>query len=211
MSLFPEGTREQVLLWSNATLVAILLIWALGSAKMSASEVGLDWRRAPSSALAGAGLGLIALMPPLLFVLLAPLLAGEAIEDPETTARSRRELASFLLFRQPIGTALFEEVAFRGVLYAAWVRAGGDRFAIAASSVVFALWHVVITTKTVAESGVADRLGPVLLGVGVSLLGLFVGGVIFAYLRWHTQSIAAAVVAHWLVVAGMVIAVWAIA
>ena len=43
------------------------------------------------------------------------------------------------------------------------------------------------------------------------LIGLFVGGLFFALLRWHTGSIAAAVVAHWLIVAFMSITVWAVA
>ena len=132
------------------------------------------------------------------------------MEAPEITERSGASLAYFLAFRQPVGTALFEEVAFRGVLYGAWRRVGGDRMALVATSLVFMLWHIVITSRTVAESGVVDGPPMVALGVIVSLAGLFVGGLVFAYLRWHTRSIAAAVVAHWLIVAAMVVTVWSL-
>jgi membrane protease YdiL (CAAX protease family) len=91
------------------------------------------------------------------------------------------------------------------------LRAGGERLAWLTSSAVFALWHVVISSRTVAESGVVDAPAAVAAGVVVSLLGLFAGGLIFAYLRWHTRSIAAAAVAHWLIVALMTVAVWGMA
>jgi tRNA pseudouridine32 synthase/23S rRNA pseudouridine746 synthase len=210
-SLFSDAARERFLLWSNLGFVALLLLWALRSHRMSALELGLDQRRARASALVGAAISLVVVVPPLLFILLAPLFNGGAVQDGEITGRSGAGLGFFLLVRQPLGTALFEELAFRGVLYASWARAGGNRLAIIASSAVCALWHIVITPSTVAESGFVDRGPAVAIGVAVSLIGLFVGGLIFAYLRWRTQSIAAAVVAHWLIVAIMVIAVWAMA
>jgi membrane protease YdiL (CAAX protease family) len=99
-------------------------------------------------------------------------------------------------------------MTFRGVLYGAWQRVGGARTAVLASAVVFAAWHLVITSRTVAESGVVDAPAAVATGVLVSLAGLFVGGLIFGWLRWRARSIAAAVVAHWLIVAAMASAVW---
>ena len=42
------------------------------------------------------------------------------------------------------------------------------------------------------------------------MAGLFVGGMIFAYLRWKTGSIAAPAVAHWLIVALMAAAIWVV-
>lgn len=210
MSAFPHEARAQFLLWSNLALLAGLLAWALGWARLTLLETGLDRRRAPGSALFGVILSLLAAIPPVLFIALAPLFNGGPVEAEEITDRSGAGLAYFLLFRQPVGTALFEEVAFRGVLYGAWQRAGGERAAFLASSAIFALWHLVISSRTVIESGVVDRPPMVVAGVIVSLAGLFVGGLIFAYLRWHTRSIAAAAVAHWLIVALMTVTVWAV-
>jgi membrane protease YdiL (CAAX protease family) len=207
-SLFSHDAREAFLLWSNLGLVALLLAWALARARFSLAELGLGLGAARGSAMFGVVLSVLAALPPVAFVLLAPLYNGGPVEAEDITGRSGGELAYFVLFRQPVGTALFEELAFRGVLYAAWLRAGGDRLAVVASSAVFAAWHVVITSRTVAESGVVDAPAAVAGGVAVSLLGLLVGGLIFAYLRWHTRSIAAAAVAHWLIVAEMTVAVW---
>ena len=209
VSAFPHGTREQFLLWSNLALMAALLFWALRLARLTVSEIGLDPRRAAGSALFGASLSMLAAIPPVAFIALAPLFTGGPVEAPDITERSGAGMAYFLLIRQPVGTALFEEVAFRGVLYGAWQRVGGDRTALLATSAVFAAWHLVITSRTVAESGVVSTPPMVVAGVVVSLAGLFIGGLIFAYLRWHTRSIAAAVMAHWLIVALMTVTVWA--
>jgi membrane protease YdiL (CAAX protease family) len=210
VSLFSDDAREGFLLWSNLTLMLALLVWAFAIARMTPLEAGLDPANARGSALFGAVLSVIVALPPLLFVLLAPLFSGGAVEADEITDRSGASMAFYLLFRLPIGTALFEEITFRGVLYGAWLRAGDNRLAWLASSAIFALWHVVITSKTVAASGVVDAPWAVVAGVVVSLLGLFVGGLIFAYLRWHTSSIAAAAIAHWLIVGAMATAVWAV-
>jgi membrane protease YdiL (CAAX protease family) len=208
-SAFPHDTRQQFLLWSNLALMAALLVWALGRARLTVAETGLDPRNARGSALFGLILSVVAAIPPVAFITLAPLFNGGPVEAPDITERSGASMAFFLLFRQPVGTALFEEVAFRGVLYGVWQRAGGDRGALMATAATFSLWHVVITSRTVIESGVVSSPPAVVAGVVVSLAGLFVGGLIFAYLRWHTRSIAAAVVAHWLIVALMTVAVWA--
>jgi membrane protease YdiL (CAAX protease family) len=209
-SVFPHDTRERFLLWSNLGLMALLLAWALARARLTVADVGLDPKALPGSSFFGAALSGLAALPPLLFIGLAPLLAGP-VQAPEVTDRTGGELAFFLLVRQPIGTALFEELSFRGVLYGAWRRAGDDRLATLATAGAFAAWHLVITSRTVAESGVVSSPPAVAAGVVVSLAGLFAGGLIFAYLRWHTRSIAAPVAAHWLIVAAITVAVWALA
>lgn len=208
-SSFPHDTRGRFLLWSNLALMVALLAWAVRWARFTLLEIGLDPRRVAGSALFGVVISVLAAVPPVLFIALAPLFSGGPVEAEEITSRSGAGMAYFLLVRQPVGTALFEEVAFRGVLYGVWQRVGGDRAAILATAGAFSLWHLVISSRTVAESGVVSAPPAVAAGVIVSLAGLFVGGLIFAYLRWHTRSIAAPVIAHWLIVALMTVTVWA--
>lgn len=210
-SIFSDEARAGFLLWSNLALLAGLLVWAFASARLTAAEAGLDPRNLRASAMFGLVLSVLAALPPVLFIALAPLFNGGAVEADGVTERSGAGLAFFLLVRQPLGTALFEEVAFRGVLYGAWLRVAGERAAFVATSAAFSLWHLVIAGRTVVESGVVDRGPAVVGGVAVTLAGLFAGGLVFAYLRWHTRSIAAAAVAHWLVVALMTVAVWSMA
>jgi membrane protease YdiL (CAAX protease family) len=209
-SLASAAAREHFLLWSNLGVLAVLLVWAFGRVRLSLRETGLDPANARGSAMYGLAICAIASVPPLLFILLAPLFNGGPVEEPEITSRSGTGMAYFLLFRQPVGTGLFEEVTFRGVLYGAWQRAAGDRGSFLATSATFALWHVVITSKTVAESDVVGAAPAIAAGVVVSIAGLFIGGLIFAYLRWHTQSIVAPALAHWLIVASMAAAIWTV-
>lgn len=203
-----HDVRGRFLLWSNLALMVALLVWAFRYARLSRAELGLDVRKARASVIFGLGLTLLAAIPPLLFIVLAPLFNGGPVESDETTERSGGALAVFVLFRQPVGTALFEEVAFRGVLYGTWLRAGGERAAILATASVFALWHSVITSRTVIESGVVETPLTTAAAVVISLAGLFVGGLLFGYFRWRTRSIAAPFVSHWLIVALLTVAVW---
>ena len=67
--------------------------------------------------------------------------------DDRVRAESRREVAYETLARIPIGTALFEEVAFRGVLTGLLLRTMAAGPAYAVSSAVFGLWHVLPTLR----------------------------------------------------------------
>ncbi len=197
-----------VRVWANAGMLALLLAAALARG-YGAEELGLAPRRLAGGFAAGFLGGLALAVIPVGFIALAPFVTGEPIENEGITSLSGPALALRLGLRVPLGTALFEEAVFRGVLYAAALRAGGQRAAFLWTAAVFALWHTAITSMTVAESGVVGSTGLVALGVIVSLAGLFVGGLIFAWLRWRTGAIGAAVGLHWSVVAAMTIAVWA--
>lgn len=194
--------------WTNAALLALALL-AVRARGYDVDELGLRPARLASGLAAGFALGLALAVAPVAFVALAPLVTGEPIQNEGVTSLSGPELAIRLGLRVPFGTALFEEVLFRGVLYAAMFRASGERAALLGTALVFALWHTAITSMTVAESGVVQAQPLVALGVLVSLAGLFVGGLIFAWLRWRTGSIGAAVGLHWSVVSAMTVAVWA--
>lgn len=210
VSLLSDEFRDRYLIWINLGFLGLLALWAWLGPRLSLREAGLD----PQVLVRGAGIGValsvVAAIPPVAFIALAPLFNGGPVEAEQITQRSGASLAYFLLFRQPVGTSFFEELAFRGLLYGAWQRVGGHRIAILATAVTFGFWHVVITSKTVAGSGVVSQPPMVAAGVVVSILGLFVGGLLFAFLRWRTGGIAAATVAHWLLVSFMTITVWAV-
>lgn len=104
------------------------------------------------------------------------------------------------LIRIPIGTALFEETLFRGVLLAWLIRRTSTGRAILGSSVMFGLWHAlpawstisVYQTGAIRDAGAAASVG-VVVG-GVILTGMV--GVGFAWLRLRTRSLAAPVLVH---------------
>lgn len=82
---------------------------------------------------------------------------GQRALGDRRAALTPRQLAWQTLVRIPIGTAAFEELAFRGVLFAIVAEARGARAAVAASSLVFGLWHVPPTLVTLRINGVDDH------------------------------------------------------
>jgi uncharacterized protein len=104
--------------------------------------------------------------------------------------------AFHLLLRIPLGTALFEEVVFRGVLLAAWDAEMGTVAAVAGSSITFGLWHVGATLDLLRanhpDAGPRARLASVAAGVILTA----VGGVGFCLLRLASGTLVAPVLAH---------------
>ena len=180
----------------NLAVTALLLVgaWRAG---WQARELGL----ARDRLLRGLGFGLVAtgvvVAVVLIGVLLAervPLIAG-LLADQRAADASERLLFETTL-RIPLGTALFEEVLFRGVLFAAWARVGGTSAAVLGSSLVFGLWHVPPTMVALELNGVAVATAAGVLGVVGGVVVTAVGGVLFAWLRWASGSLLAPVLAH---------------
>src|SRR5690606_29273467 len=99
--------------------------------------------------------------------------------------------------RFPVGTALFEEVAFRGVVYGMWRRGGASTLrAPLASSALFGLWHIIPTHQALVVSGSgagpARRAGLVAAGVVASA----VSGLGFVWMRSGSGSLAAPWATH---------------
>ena len=119
------------------------------------------------------------------------------LADRRATGISGLGLAYETLIRIPLGTALFEEVAFRGVLLAA----AADRWslvsAVVVSSVVFGLWHIGpgLVTLRLNEPGLS--VAGQILGVAAMVGVTTVAGVVFCWLRIVSGSLLAPIVAHW--------------
>lgn len=104
------------------------------------------------------------------------------------------ELVYQTLFRIPLGTVVFEELAFRGVLLALLQRRTGTRAAVVVSSALFGLWHIVPTVGAADANGITgfDQVGTVAGAVVVTT----VGGVVFCWLRLRSGHLAAPVLLH---------------
>jgi membrane protease YdiL (CAAX protease family) len=102
----------------------------------------------------------------------------------------------------PLGTVLFEEVAFRGVLWGLLARDFGVPTATVVSACLFGLWHVLPaldlarTNTTVRGRGAGDS-PKVLRTVLATVAFTTVAGVVFAELRWRSGSLLAPVGLHW--------------
>ena len=109
----------------------------------------------------------------------------------------RPELLYHALIRIPLGTALFEEVAFRGVLLGLLLRGVSPWAAVGWSSVVFGLWHVAPTIVALRLNDVAVVSSDGLLAILGAVAVTTVAGVLFSWLRLASGSLLAPVLAHW--------------
>jgi CAAX protease family protein len=101
----------------------------------------------------------------------------------------------------PLGTVVFEEVAFRGVLWGLFEASAGAGWATVGTSVLFGLWHVLPaldlarTSTAVAGSG-RRRSGPAVVVAG-TVLFTAAAGVLFAELRRRSGSLLGPALPHW--------------
>ena len=100
----------------------------------------------------------------------------------------------------PLGTVLFEEVAFRGVLWGLVEDAEGPVWATAATSLLFGTWHVLPaldlarTNTALAGSGSRAKVAVTVLG---TVAFTAAAGVLFAELRRRSGSLVAPILLHW--------------
>lgn len=122
--------------------------------------------------------------------------------DDRAGRLSRRELAFHTLVRIPLGTVLLEEVAFRGVLYAAIAHQHGAGSAAVGSSVLFGLWHILPSTALTSD----NALGRSMLGSGprarargviVAVLVTALAGLALCWLRVRSDSLLPPAALHW--------------
>jgi len=109
-------------------------------------------------------------------------------------------LTAFVLI--PLGTVLFEEVAFRGVLWGLLRREHGTWPATFVSSALFGLWHVLPSLSLAADDqAIGSTVGRGSSGQAVSVLGTvlftFLAGVVFCELRRRSGSLLASAGLHW--------------
>lgn len=126
--------------------------------------------------------------------------SGRAFHDARVSDASAAEAAAQLLIRIPFATALAEELAFRGVILGLGLRGGDRRRALLVSAVAFGLWHIrpaLHPERQRATAGVVgQRLAPAPAVALGDVAATMIGGFGFGWLRLHSGSIAAPVLAH---------------
>ena len=131
--------------------------------------------------------------------------------DERVERRGPPELAKETLFRIPIGTALFEELLFRGLLQGWASRRLGERRATVVSSAAFGLWHVIPTLQTLSvyRSGrFRDTRPRTIASVAVSVLGTAAAGAAFALLGRRARSVLAPALLHGVINSSAYLAAW---
>ena len=122
--------------------------------------------------------------------------ARPLLGDERIAALDGRAAAYQALIRIPVGTALWEEIAFRGVLQAALRRVMPKTTAIAVTSCLFGVWHIRPTLQGLRANGLAGTRGRAVAGVAAAVAGTTAGGVLFSWLRERSGSLAAPILVH---------------
>jgi membrane protease YdiL (CAAX protease family) len=111
-----------------------------------------------------------------------------------------RAALSVALLAVPLGTVVFEEVAFRGVLWGLVDSASGVVWATAVTSALFGVWHVLpaLDMARANRDPAATAYGPATARLIVGTV-LFTGlsGVVFGVLRQQSGSLVAPALLHW--------------
>ena len=170
---------------------AAALLAAARTAGISGPELGLDLRNARAGVRLGASC--TAPVAAAYAVALALPAARPLLRDERAAGRS---LGFEILVRIPVGTVLWEEVAFRGVLDAALCRLLPAGRAAAAGAALFGLWHVRPTMDALAANGLGTSRLRTVAAVLAACSGTAAAGVLFTGIRRRSGSLLAPLVLH---------------
>jgi membrane protease YdiL (CAAX protease family) len=173
---------------------ALALLAAARVAGLPAGELGLHRDRlasglrwgGPPSALVLVGCAAAAVVPGL-----HPL-----VRDARVAGLDRGAVVYRLGVRVPVGTVLWEEIAFRGVLHAALSRAFPAPVAIATGAGLFGVWHVRPSLDALRANGLARTRAGTAAAVLAACAGTAASGVLFAELRRRSGSLIAPTLLH---------------
>jgi len=190
----------------NAGATGTVLVAAAASG-LSAADIGLghgSWRLGGAgmrwAGAAAAGWLLVATVPAT-----RPVLA-----DKRSEGLDGRGVAYQAVVRIPVGTVLWEEVAFRGVLQASLRRVLPIPAAIAVTSGVFGLWHLRPTWQALRTNGLANDPRHAVAGVAAAVAVSAAGGALLSWLRERSGGLAAPVALHLVTNSGAAVAAWAV-
>jgi uncharacterized protein len=189
-------------------LAALLLVLVGRMTGLTWPELGLGRRTLPDGAQVGAALAAAVAIGYAVAVAI-PFTRG-AFRDTRYRIGPRAALHMSLV-AIPLGTVLFEEVAFRGVLWGLLSRDYGPVAATSVSACLFGLWHVLpamdlsrthLSLKGhLPVEGHAPVVPPASRRVAVTVLATVafttLAGVVFAELRRRTGSLVTPICLHW--------------
>ncbi len=161
------------------------------------ADLGLERRQAGDGFLAGAALGGVTVLA------VSQAAARPQLQhwfaDERVINLTRRDAVYQALIRIPVGTALAEELTFRGALTGLSLRQRSWPATVAFTSALFGLWHVLPVIDTLAKhplGKVALEAGRPNAAVATGVVGTGLAGVGFSLLRWATGSVVAPAVLH---------------
>ena len=108
-----------------------------------------------------------------------------------------RELVYRLVVHIPLGTAVPEEILFRGVLYGTWSRDRGRLAAVLASSFVFGLWHISPAIDRLRANSPEASSREWAVAIGGTIVATTLAGTLLAALRIRSKGLVGPFIVHW--------------
>jgi membrane protease YdiL (CAAX protease family) len=149
----------------------------------------------------GLTLGVVIVAGIIIAMLLAIAISSisEILHDDRFVESSVGLLLFHALIRIPLGTALYEEVLFRGVIFGMLARRYTPLKAAIWSSLLFGLWHILPVLDVMQTNPVGAHVSG-LSGTSVAVLaavaGTFLSGLVLLWIRLLANSILASVIVH---------------
>ena len=175
---------------------AALAVAAARVRGVSLADMGLE----PNKMGSGLRVGLVAAAAVAGSIALLVAVPGLRHLFAERDAASPGDAVFQVLVRIPLGTALPEELIFRGALLGLFMQRHTRTAATAITSVLFGLWHVFPTIDRLAAgaSGWPPHGDPWAgaAEIGAAVAATTVAGFAFAWLRFRSGSVVAPVLAH---------------
>jgi membrane protease YdiL (CAAX protease family) len=182
-------------------LGAVLMLLPARWGGLDADDVGLDrrcYRRGATYAMGCVALVAVAYAT----AARLPAVQPAFLDERYGAGLGSAMLTAFVVI--PLGTILFEEVAFRGVLWGLLHRAYGPTPATLVSSALFGLWHVLPSLRlNRVNPAVASLVGSGPAGQVLAVAGAVafttMAGLLLGELRRRSGSLLAPIGLHWAV------------
>jgi membrane protease YdiL (CAAX protease family) len=198
VNFLPPTLHAYLYIWMNLAVLGLVWLWSRKYLKLTASEIGWTRQNLGKSVLYGLGVSAVVVLPFVILLCLLPAL-GLNVKTPRLEAVARDIFWWRILIRIPFGTAFFEEMLFRGIFYGYLIKKMSQVKTILITSLFFAFWHIIPAYEVVSQH---LQIGSTGMFIGlwfVLMLGSFVGGVLFAWIRYRTKNIAGCIIAHALI------------
>jgi uncharacterized protein len=193
------GPRHTMLVAGPLGAALLLVVGRMGGLDAGAMGLGRrSWRRGAVYA----GVCVAAVAAVYAVAILLPATRPAFLDERYRVGIATAVLTAFVWI--PLGTVLFEEVAFRGVLWGLLRANRGAVWATLVSSVLFGVWHVLPSLRLHdVNPAITGLVGPGPSGRALAVAGAVtftaLAGVVLCELRRRSGSLLAPVGLHWAV------------
>lgn len=195
INFLPPILHAQIYVWLNMGVLCLIWIWSRRYLNLNHIDLGITIKNLGISLLIGLGLTLMVVLPFLILLLLLPSL-GFDVKTPRLEEIAHEIFWWRIFVRIPLGTALFEEMLFRGFFYGYLIKKTSHKKTLWVTSLFFAFWHITPAFKVISlDLQIVTTMLFILLWL-VGLLGSFIAGLLFAWIRYRTNNIAGCILAH---------------